>query len=205
MRAPLVAHPAAVRAPAAGPTVPDSASPQVQAILRFKMRNSRPHVLVRWEGQDASQDTWVAVEALPPCEEALRAFERSRGHPLPRPAPPSPPLVPNPPVAPTGFALLAAPDASGSGLVGRHVLYWWPSDGWQFGSVARLCARTAPFSHVISYHRKTSSLRGLVDTALDPTFYGTRWVLLTPVPGGGPDASLAGSGTGPTPGLVGGL
>ena len=37
----------------------------------------------------------------------------------------------------------------GSALVGSTVLYWWPDDGWQRGTVARLCPRGA-FSHVVA-------------------------------------------------------
>ena len=38
------------------------------------------------------------------------------------------------------------------GPVGRTILYWWPKDGWQRGTVARLCPRGA-FSHVVAYTR----------------------------------------------------
>ena len=31
----------------------------------------------------------------------------------------------------------------GSALGGRTILYWWPDDGWQRGTVARLCPRGA--------------------------------------------------------------
>ena len=63
---------------------------------------------------------------------------------------------------------------------GRRQL-WWPKDGWQRGSVARLCPRGA-FSHVVAYARQTSALRGTADTLLDATSYGARWVLLSPAP-----------------------
>jgi hypothetical protein len=43
--------------------------------------------------------------------------------------------------------------------VGRQLLYWWPDDGWQHGTVARLCPRGA-FSHVVAYTRQTSAVRG---------------------------------------------
>ena len=58
-----------------------------------------------------------------------------------------------PPIPPTGFTVEAAPPGDlGAALVGRTVLYWWPDDGWQRGTVARLCPRGA-FSHVVAYNR----------------------------------------------------
>ena len=37
----------------------------------------------------------------------------------------------------------------GAALVGRTLLYWWPDDGWQRGTVALLCPRGV-FSHVVA-------------------------------------------------------
>ena len=47
-------------------------------------------------------------------------------------------------------------------------------DGWQRGTVARLCSRGA-CSHVVSYIRQTSELRGTADTLFDAASYGSRW------------------------------
>jgi hypothetical protein len=69
-------------------------------------------------------------------------------------------------------------------LVGRTLLYWWPDEGWQRGTVARLCPRGS-FSHVVAYTRQTSALRGTADTLLDAASYGARWVLLSPAPAAG--------------------
>ena len=69
--------------------------------------------------------------------------------------------------------------------LGRQLrLYWWPDDGWQRGTVARLCPRGA-FSHVVAYTRQTSALRGTADSLLDSASYGARWVLLSPAPASG--------------------
>ena len=67
---------------------------EVAAILQFRLRAGRPKVLVRWAGQDASGESWEPLENLTNCavEEAIAAFERSRGVKLP-PAPPSRPPV----------------------------------------------------------------------------------------------------------------
>ena len=159
----------------------------MQELLKFKMRYGRPHVLVRWAGRDASGDTWEPLDNLTNCEEAISAFERATGRTLPRP-PPAPPggaaVVPVP-LAPVGFAVEAAPPGDlGAALVGRSILYWWPTDGWQRGTVARLCPRGA-FSHVVAYSRQTSALRGTADTLLDAASYGVRWVLLSPAAAAG--------------------
>ena len=109
----------------------------------------------------------------------LRAGDRSIP---PRLAPPPPtcPAVAPPPIPPTGFTVEAAPPGYlGAVLVGRTVLYWWPDDGWQRGTVARLCPRGA-FSHVVAYNRQTSALRGTADTLLDAYSYSSCWVLLSP-------------------------
>ena len=77
------------------------------------------------------------------------------------------------PCPPPGFVLAGA----GPAAVGAHILYWWPSDGWQRGVVLR--ARTSgAFSHVVRYRRATSALHGDVATLLDAASYGSRWVLL---------------------------
>ena len=39
----------------------------------------------------------------------------------------------------------------------RTILYWYPEDGWQLGTVARICPRDA-FSHVVAYIRQKTAL-----------------------------------------------
>ena len=84
---------------------------------------------------------------------------------------------------------MAPPGDLGATLVGQTLLYWWPPDGWQRGTLARLCPRGA-FSHVVAYTRQTSALRGTADTLLDAASYGTRWVLLSPAPAAGVSRAL---------------
>jgi hypothetical protein len=160
---------------------------EVQELLKFKMRYGRPYVLVRWAGCDASGDTWEPLDNLTNCAQAIAAFEQAIGRSLPRPAL-APPVLPGaapPPIAPSGFTVDAAPPGDlGIALVGRTILYWWPSDGWQRGTVARLCPRGA-FSHVVAYSRQTSTLRGTADSLLDAASYGARWVLLSPAAAAG--------------------
>jgi hypothetical protein len=114
---------------------------EVQELLRLRMRYCRPDVLVRWAGSDASGDTWEQLDNLTSCAEAIAAFEQATGRSLPRL-----------PVAATGRRRRRAAAADPSGrfhrgrraarrpgisLVGRTLLYWWPDDGWQRGTVAR--------------------------------------------------------------------
>ena len=80
---------------------------------------------------------------------------------------------------------MCSPDLSAdTAVVGSPVLYWWPSDGWQRGVVARL-RTSGPFSHVVRYRRPVSTLHGDVATLLDAASYGSRWVLLAPAAGSG--------------------
>ena len=155
----------------------------MQELLKFEMRHGRrPYVLVRWTGLDAAGDTWEPLDNLTNCEDAIAAFEQATGRSLPRPAPPPPTgtAVAPPPIPPTGFTVEAAPPGDlGAALVGKTVLYWWPDDGWQRGTVARLCPRGA-FSHVVAYIWQTLVLRGTADTILDAASYGSRWMLLSP-------------------------
>ena len=144
---------------------------------------------MRWTGLDSAGDTWEPLDNLTNCENAIAAFEQATGRSLPRPAPPPPTgtAVSPPPIAPTGFMLeVAQPPAGdlGTAPVGRTVLYWWPDDRWPRGTVARLCPWGA-FSHVVTYSRQKSALRGTADTLLDAASYGPRWVLLSPAPAAG--------------------
>jgi hypothetical protein len=141
-----------------------------------------------WTGREASGDTWEPLENLTSCEEAIAAFERATGRTLLRPAPRQPLAAgpAPPPLPPAGFTVDAAPPPDlGAALVGRQLLYWWPDDGWQRGTVARLCPRPA-FQHAVAYTRQTSALRGTADSLHDSASYGARWVLLSPAPAAGP-------------------
>ena len=56
---------------------------------------------------------------------------------------------------------------------------WWPDEVWQFGRLLCRCRR-APFTLVVGY-RPTAAFAGELDTLLDPSTYGSRWVSLTRV------------------------
>ena len=92
----------------------------------------------------------------------------------------------------SGYTVDVKPSGDlGAALEGLTLLYWWPDDGWQRGTVARLCLR-GPLSHVVAYTRQTSALRGTADTlpVLDAASYGTRWVLLSAAPAAGVTRAL---------------
>ncbi len=136
----------------------------MEAILKFSMRAGRPHVLVRWTGLDASGDTWEPLENLTNCEDAIRAFEQARRLVLPR-APPPPPSHAcggvAPPLPPAGYSVDPNPGVLGATLVGRRILYWWLSDGWQLGTV--------------SAHLPPPALRTWWPTPGKPQRYAARW------------------------------
>ena len=91
-----------------------------------------------------------------------------------------------PAISTARYSVDAAANDLGADLVGRRIQYWWPEDGWQLGTVAQTCRpRASSFSHVVAYHRRTSALRGTVESLLDAASYGTRWVLLSALPPAG--------------------
>ncbi len=99
---------------------------------------------------------------------------------------------------PAGYSVDLSPGDIGATVVGRCILFWWPCDGWQRGTVARICAPSASvFAHVAAYLRQTSALRGTVGTLLDTASYGQRWVLLSPLAPAGVERSLGETATRP--------
>ena len=137
----------------------------MQELLKFKLRSGwgRPYVLVRWAGcNNALRDTWELLDNLTNCEEAISTFEPASesGRPLPGSATPCPAAAgccrgnaAHMPIPQAGFTIDAAQlgDLCAE-LVGRTLLYWCPADGWQRGTVARLCPRGA-FPQVVAYTR----------------------------------------------------
>ena len=88
----------------------------------------------------AAAHAWQSPMASPAAAAFLAAATR----------PPWPAVSP---VAPAGFRLAAAAPAevaTGSALLGRAVLFHWPSEGWVRGTVTRR-SRAAGISHVVKY------------------------------------------------------
>ena len=156
----------------------------VEQLLNRRKFHGRTHYLVRWQGHDSTADSWEPAEHLTNCPERIAEYEAAaprRPRTLRRAdrgaARPAAAAVPVPehafPLAPPGWTVVP----EGPVLPGAALLYWWPIEGWQLGRVARPTAR-GPFSHVVRYRRPTASFTGDVDTLLDSSSYGRRWVLL---------------------------
>ncbi len=129
----------------------------MQELLRS--RHGRPCILVRLAGRDVSH-TREPLDSLTNCAKAIVAFERATGFPA-RPAPAAGrPRRRSFPAHPSG-RFHRGPGDLGAALVGQrpHQLCWWPDEGWQRGTVARLFPRGIS-SHVLADTRQTSALRG---------------------------------------------
>ena len=72
---------------------------------------------------------------------------------------------------------------AGAALVGQVVLYFWPSDGWVRGTVARR-SRAAGFSHVVRYARTSALGSTETPSLLDAASHRPtgRWMLLRRCP-----------------------
>ena len=114
-----------------------------RATQRRHLQGIRHHVQERWAGHDASGDTWELLDNLTNCEEAITAFELATCRSLPcRAAPPAAAAAAPPPIPPAGFTVdLAPPGDLSTVLVGRTILYRWPVDGRQRGTVISLFPR----------------------------------------------------------------
>lgn len=141
------------------PACPDGAAwvgpdglPAVQELLKFKVRWGRPFVLIRF----TRRATRGRLGAARQPDGQRGGHRRLRASHRPHLAPARRAGARRSAVAdPTGseFTVDPAPPTDlGAALVGRSLLYWWPHNGWQRGTVARarLCPRAA-ISHVVAY------------------------------------------------------
>ena len=175
---------------------------EVELLLNRQLVRGVMHYLVRWRGHTAADDSWLRVEELEHCRDLVAEYDaaaprhhaRRRGPraarrggaaapPAPGPSPAA--VVATPPTAPTGFRLASPADVlAGAALVGQAVLYWWPSDGWVRGTVARR-SRTAGFSaHVVRCGRTSALGVAVTPSLLDAASHGPngRWMLLRRCP-----------------------
>ena len=51
----------------------------VERIVRHRYHGQRRQYLVRWEGYDASEDTWLRADELEHARERLEAYQRGAG------------------------------------------------------------------------------------------------------------------------------
>jgi hypothetical protein len=166
---------------------------QVRGVTRY---------LVRWRGHESADDKWLRLEELAHCPVRVAEYDAAapgRRHATQRDAAApaaAPPQAPAPLTAPIGFRLADSAEAvTGSALVGRTVLFRWPTEGWVGGTVGRR-SRAAGFSHLrLVRHRPRSALgAAVVASLLDAASHGPagRWVLLCPVREPGPAVTLTG-------------
>ena len=165
---------------------------EVELLLNRRTVRGVTRYLVRWRGHASADDEWLRLEELAHCPEkvaeydaaaprrraALRAGPDAAPMPVPAAPPPAPPLV-----APAGFRLAVQSEVvTGPALVGRSVLFYWPTDGWVRGTVARR-SRAAGHSHVVRYDRRSALGAVVADSLLDAASHGPggRWALLCPV------------------------
>ena len=123
---------------------------EVQGLLKFMMPAAALRAFAlggaRCVGRDVGaarqpeSESILVSSYLTNREEAIAPFERATGRSLPRRAvPPPAAAAAPPPIPPAGFAVDPAPPSDlGAALVGRTMRYWWPEDGWQRGTGARL-------------------------------------------------------------------
>jgi hypothetical protein len=132
---------------------------EVELLLNRRTVRGVTSYLVRWRGHASADDEWLRLEELAHCPAKVAEYDAAaprRRHAARRhaaaPAAASP-VVPAPalPEAPTGFRLaVPAEVVTGQALVGRTVLFRWPTAGWVRGTVGRR-SRAAGFSHVVRY------------------------------------------------------
>ena len=179
--------------PAPGPVsdVGQEGEHEVELLLNSRTTRGVARYLVRWRGHASSDDEWLRVEELSHCPEKVAEYDAAapRRRTTRRAAanqPAAPPAraagLPSSLVAPTGFRLAAPAEVlSGPALVGRAVLFRWPTEGWVRGTVARR-SRAAGFSHVVRYGPRSALGAAVVDSLLDAASHGPagRWTLLFP-------------------------
>jgi hypothetical protein len=173
---------------------------EVELLLNRRAVRGVRRYLVRWRGHTSAEDEWLRLEELAHCPEKVAEYDAAapRRHAARRGGPAAPAGAPHaqdpvapatapapdpaPLVAPAGFRLADPSEvASGSALVGRTVLFRWPSEGWVRGTVARR-SRAAGFSHVVRYGPRSALGAAVVDSLLDAASHGRagRWALLCP-------------------------
>ena len=166
---------------------------EVELLVNRRVVRGVTRYLVRWRGHTSADDEWLRLEELAHCPETVAEYDAAaprrsaarRAGPdvAPAPAPAAPPPALPPLVALAGFRLAAPSEfVTGPALVGRPVLFYWPTDGWVRETVARR-SRAAGHSHVVRYDRRSALGAVVADSLLDAASHGPggRWALLCPV------------------------
>jgi len=163
---------------------------EVELLLNRRTVRGVTRYLVRWRGHASADDEWLRLEELAHCPAKVAEYDAAaprrrhaarRGAAAPAAALPAVP-APAPLAAPPGFRLaVPAEVVTGTALVGRTVLFHWPTAGWVRGTVGRR-SRAAGFSHVVRYGPRSALGAAVVASLLDAASHGPggRWVLLFP-------------------------
>ena len=167
---------------------------EVELLLNRRRYRGAIQYLVRWRGHAAPEDAWVRLEELDHCRELVAEYDaiapsrraaRRTAVAAPGPAPdlghrPAVSLAIPAPAPPAGWRLATPGElVSGPALLGRQVLFLWPTDGWVRGTVVRL-SRARGFSHVVRYGPQSVLGSLEVVSLLDAESSGPagRWLLL---------------------------
>ena len=116
---------------------------EVEQLLNRRRVRGVTRYLVRFRGHTSAADEWVRAEELRNCPALVAEYEAAAlrrrhddgsapvvGPPGPAPALPAAAAPVPTPVAPPGFRLAETREVPPApSLVGRQVLYWWPTDG----------------------------------------------------------------------------
>jgi hypothetical protein len=166
---------------------------EVELLLNRRTVRGVTRYLVRWRGHASADDEWLRLQELAHCPAKVAEYDAAaprRRHAARRhaaaPAAASP-VVPAPALleAPTGFRLaVPAEVVTGQALVGRTVLFRWPTVTAARrgpGTVGRR-SRAAGFSHVVRYGPRSALGAAVAASLLDAASHGPagRWVLLCP-------------------------
>jgi hypothetical protein len=92
-----------------------------------------------------------------------------------------PAAVPAPPVPPAGYRVACAAEVqTGKALVGKWLLYHWPTIGWVRGWVHAVRRSRKGYSHLVKYGPTSAMGAAVVSSLLDARSHGPegRWVLL---------------------------
>jgi hypothetical protein len=181
---------------------------EVELLLNRRVLRGVTRYLVRWRGHTSADDEWLRREELTHCPDKVAEYDAAaprrraarRGlaaaaapeaaAPGPAPAAPAAPAAAGPAAAPARRPLvapaglrLATPSevVTGTALVGRSVLFFWPTEGWVRGTVVRP-SRAVGFSHVVRYGPQSALGLATVASLLDAASHGPagRWALLCP-------------------------
>lgn len=119
-------------------------------------------------------------DAAPPLRRVVR---RGTSPAVPHRVAEHPAAVQALPVPPAGYRVAREAEVElGKGLVGKGLLYYWPTIGWVRGCVHAISRSQQGYSHLVQYGKTSAIGPAAVASLLDSASHGPagRWVLLLP-------------------------